>query len=103
LVHLSARAPARATELLSIQHTNSVEAQNQRGVFIDNGTVSFVTTYHKGFSASQKAKIIHWYVPREVGELVVQFLWLIQPFIEQLQVVVTEEAEVGDVGRSNQF
>lgn len=52
LVYLSAGAPARATELLSIQHTNGVEARNQRGVFIDNGTVSFVTVYYKGFSAS---------------------------------------------------
>jgi len=60
--------------LLSIRHTNGVEARNQRRIFIDNSTVSFVTTYHKGFSASQKAKIIHWYVLREVGELVVQFL-----------------------------
>jgi hypothetical protein len=52
LVHLSVGAPARATELLSIRHINGVEARNQRGVFIDNGTVSFVTAYHKGFSAS---------------------------------------------------
>jgi hypothetical protein len=52
LVHLSIGALVRATELLSIQHTNSVEAQNQRRVFIDNGTVSFVTTYYKGFNAS---------------------------------------------------
>jgi hypothetical protein len=74
LVHLSAGALARATELLSIWHTNGVEAQNQRGVFVNNGTVSFVTAYHKGFSTSQKAKIIHRYVLREVGELVVQFL-----------------------------
>ena len=103
LVHLSAGAPARATELLSIRHTNGVEARNQRGVFIDNGTVSFVTAYHKGFSASQKAKIIHRYVPREVGELVVQFLWLVQPFIEQLQSAVAEEAEVGDAGQSDRF
>ena len=64
-------ALARATELLSIRHTNGVEAWNQKGVFIDNSTVSFVTTYYKGFSASQKAKIIYWYIPREVGELVV--------------------------------
>jgi len=54
LVHLSAGAPARATELLSIRHTNGVEARNQRGVFIDNGTVSFVTAYHKGFSANYR-------------------------------------------------
>jgi hypothetical protein len=103
LVHFSAGAPARATELLSIRHTNGAEARNQRGVFIDNGTVSFVTAYHKGFSASQKAKIIHRYVPREVGELVVQFLWLVQPFIEQLQAAITEEAEVGDAGQSDRF
>ena len=54
LVHLSAGALARATELLSIRHTNGVEARNQRGVFIDNGTVSFVTAYHKGFSANYR-------------------------------------------------
>jgi len=59
LVHLSAGAPARATELLSIQYTNGVEARNQREVFIDNSTVSFVTAYYKGFSASQKTKIIY--------------------------------------------
>jgi hypothetical protein len=28
---------------------------------------------------------------------------LIQPFIEQLQAAITEEAEVGDAGQSNQF
>jgi hypothetical protein len=37
---------------LSIRHINGAEARNQRGVFIDNGTVSFVTAYYKGFSAS---------------------------------------------------
>jgi hypothetical protein len=74
LVYLSTEAPARAIELLSIQYTNGVEAQNQREVFIDNGTISFVTAYYKGFSASQKAKIIYQYVLREVSELVVQFL-----------------------------
>jgi superfamily II DNA or RNA helicase len=101
LVHLGAGAPARATELLSIRHINGVEARNQRGVFIDNGTVSFVTVYYKGFSASLKAKVIHRYVPREVGELVVQFLWLVQPFIKQLQAAVTEEPGVRGIGQSD--
>lgn len=31
----------------------------------------FVTAYHKGFYASNNMKIIHQYMPREVGELVV--------------------------------
>jgi hypothetical protein len=74
LVHLSGGAPARATELLSTRQTNGPEARSQRGIFIDDGTVSFVTAYHKGFSASQKSKIIHRYVPKEVGELVVAYL-----------------------------
>jgi hypothetical protein len=52
LVYLSIGALARATELLSIRYTNGVEAQNQRGVFIDNSTISFVTIYYKGFSTS---------------------------------------------------
>jgi hypothetical protein len=71
LVYLSTRALARVMELLSIQYTNGVEARNQREVFIDNSTVSFVTMYYKGFSTSQKAKIIYRYILREVGELVV--------------------------------
>ena len=74
LVHLSAGAPARATELISIHQENGEEARSQRGIFMDDGMVSFVTSYHKGFSASQKSKVVHRYVPREVGELVVQYL-----------------------------
>lgn len=31
----------------------------------------FVIAYYKGFYASNNVKIIHQYVPREVGELVV--------------------------------
>ena len=43
-------------------------------MFIDRGMVQFVTSYHKGYSASHKAKIIHRYVLREVGELVVYYI-----------------------------
>ena len=71
LVHMSAGAPARATGLISIHPENGVEARSQRGVLIDNGMVSFVTAYHKGLSAGGKTKIIHRWVPNEVGELVV--------------------------------
>ena len=52
LVHMSAGAPARSTELISIQCKNGKYARSQRGVFIDNGLVVFVTAYYKGFSAS---------------------------------------------------
>ena len=93
LVHLSAGAPARATELLSIGRVNGTETRNQRGIFVDSGMVSFVTAYHKGFSASNNAKIIHRYVPREVGELVVKYLWLVEPFIAVLQTTRAEDSK----------
>ncbi|KAG2420420.1 hypothetical protein HFD88_000032 [Aspergillus terreus] len=38
--------------------------------------VALVTAYHKGFYASNNVKIIHRYVPREIGELIIYYLWL---------------------------
>jgi hypothetical protein len=52
LVHMSAGAPVRATELVSIQQVNSENARCHRGVMIDQGIVTFITSYYKGFSAS---------------------------------------------------
>lgn len=91
LVHLTAGAPARGTEIISIQHKNGFKAP--RGIFVDRGLVAFVTSYHKGYSASQKVKIIHRYVPREVGEMVIYCLWLIIPFVNQLQAAVRAQDE----------
>lgn len=86
LVHLTAGAPARGTEILTIQHTNGEDSRAQRGIFLEDGMVAFVTRYHKGYSSSQKMKVIHRYVPQEVGELVVYYLWLVEPFVKQLQL-----------------
>ncbi|KAK1912062.1 hypothetical protein P3342_012545 [Pyrenophora teres f. teres] len=70
LVHLSAGAPARGTEITSIQCENSADGVGYRG-FSGGGLVSFTTTYHKGYSFSKRVKTIHRYVPQEVSELVV--------------------------------
>lgn len=85
LCHLSAGAPARGPELLSIMHQNGEDSRAQRGVFIHDGLVELVVSYHKGFSLSQKLKIIHRYLPREVGEVLVYYLWLVEPFVRYLQ------------------
>ena len=86
---MSAGALARATELISIQHEN--DAQSQRGIFIENGMVAFVTAYYKGFGLSQRVKVVHRYVPREVGELVVYYLWLVEPFVQSLRLMAREQ------------
>ncbi|KAK0335650.1 hypothetical protein LTR94_011905 [Friedmanniomyces endolithicus] len=93
LVHMAAGAPARATELISIQHENGPQAQSQRGVFIDNGMVVFVTNYHKGYKKGRRVKIVHRYVPREIGEIVVYYLWLVEPFVRSLQVITHNQFE----------
>ncbi|TKA68529.1 hypothetical protein B0A55_10261, partial [Friedmanniomyces simplex] len=93
LIHMSAGAPARATELISIQHENDSQAQSQRGVFIDNGMVVFVTGYHKGYKMGRRVKIIHRYVPREVGEVMVYYLWLVEPFVPSLQVIARRQCD----------
>ncbi|KAK4984678.1 hypothetical protein LTR66_008410 [Elasticomyces elasticus] len=95
LVHMTTGAPARSTELVSIQGQNGKDARSHRGVFVDNGLVAFVTAYHKGFSASQSMKIIHRFMPSEVGELVVYLLWLIEPFVRVLQGAVKGQRNFG--------
>lgn len=82
LVHMTSGQPARATELISIRYCNTPEGRH-RNIFIEHGLVCFVTSYHKSQSTTNSIKIIHRYLPREVSELVVYYLWLIQPFTEQ--------------------
>lgn len=81
LVHLTGGQLAHATELVSLQHCNTPEGCHQ-SIFIENGLVGTVTSYHKGQIVTNSIKIIHCYLPRVVSELLVYYLWLIQPFAE---------------------
>ena len=87
LVHMTGGQPARGTELLTLRWRNSVRSEI-RNIFIENGMVSFVTSYHKNYAATNSTKIIHRYLPLEVGEILVYYLWLVLPFVEQLSVLV---------------
>jgi hypothetical protein len=40
-------------------------------MFIEDGMVALVMQYHKGYQLSGDIKIIHQYLPREVGELLI--------------------------------
>lgn len=82
LTHMTSGQPARATELISIRHCNTPEGRH-RNIFVEHGLVCIVTSYHKSQSTTNSMKIIHRYLPRVVSELVVYYLWLIQPFTEQ--------------------
>lgn len=43
---------------------------------------------------SGDVKIIHGYLPREIGELLVLYLWLVLPFQQRMQAVVFKEDAV---------
>ena len=56
--------------------------------------VSTVTTYHKGYSTKGTPKIIHRYLPKEVGELLIYYLWLVQPFCRKLEMLALRRREL---------
>ena len=87
-MHLCGGQPARAPELLGMRWKNTAYG-GVRNIFIEEGLVAFVATYHKGYRSSGNIKIIHRYLPREVGELLVYYLWLVLPFWEKLQFHIT--------------
>ena len=70
LVYIVGGQPSRVPELLSLQYVNT-ETNRRRNIFIEDGMVTLVSAYHKGFYASNDIKMIHRYVLREVGELLV--------------------------------
>ena len=43
-------------------------------MFIEDRLIVYITIYYKGIGASGKAKIIYWYLLREVGELFFYYL-----------------------------
>lgn len=98
-VHISGGQPARAPELLSIRHHNT-DSGGHRNIFVEDGLVVFVTQYHKGFYASNDTKVIHRYLPREVGELVVWYLWLVLPFVERLEAYQQKVRQVEGYGNN---
>jgi hypothetical protein len=95
LTHLTAGQPARGTELLSIRHRNTTHGI-RRNIFVEDGLVTFVTFYHKGYSITGSTKIIHRYLPREVGERVVYYLWLVEPFRGQHRILALDQDTADD-------
>ncbi|KAL1640735.1 hypothetical protein SLS61_010230 [Didymella pomorum] len=93
LVHMVEGQPARWPELGSVRHSNTVKG-GHRNIFIEDGMVAFVTRYHKGYTLSGDVKIIHRYLPREVGELVVYYMWLVLPFQQRLEAMVWEKEAI---------
>ncbi|KAJ9129553.1 DEAD-like helicases superfamily protein, partial [Pleurostoma richardsiae] len=92
MVHITAGQPARSSELLTVRFQNTSHG-SLRNIFIQRGMVCLVTWYHKNMEARDAYKIIHRYLPREVGEALVRYLWLVLPFAQQIQSLASGGTE----------
>jgi hypothetical protein len=89
-MHITGGQPARGPEIMSIRHSDTVKG-GHRNIFIEDGMIVFATRYHKGYNVSGDVNIIHRYLPREVGELLVYYMWLVLPFQQRLEAMVWEK------------
>jgi hypothetical protein len=81
---------AGGTELLSLRHINTIHGQH-RNIFIENGLVGLVTAYHKGYHMTGSTSLIHRYLPEQVSQILVYYLWLVHPFQRQLRGLAFQE------------
>lgn len=92
LIHLTSGQPARGTEVMTLQHSNTMQGHH-RGIYIEEGLIGTVTSYHKGYNITGSTKIIHRYLPKEVSELLVYYLWLVLPFWQKLDVLANKRKD----------
>ncbi|KAI4192308.1 MAG: hypothetical protein LQ350_008675 [Teloschistes chrysophthalmus] len=82
LVMILGGQPPRTPELFSLRVENSIEGP--RNIFLENGLVSLVSCYHKGYSIEGSVKLIHRYLPPVLSLIVVRYLILVRPLVQQL-------------------
>ena len=87
MVHVTGGQPGRTGEILGLRFRNTGQG-GVRNIFVQRGMVCFVVWYHKNMRSVDQAKVVHRFLPREVGELLVWYLWLILPFWQQIQGVI---------------
>lgn len=95
LMHLTGGQPGRGSEVLSIRHRNTSYG-GARNIFLWKGLVCFATSYHKGYRSRQKLKIVHRYLPDEVGVELVRYLWLVLPFWQNTLALVDKDDDDDD-------
>ncbi|GKU10137.1 unnamed protein product, partial [Fusarium langsethiae] len=92
-MHLCGGQAARSLELLTLRHRNTANG-GIRNILYDRGLIMLVAGYHKGFSKTERVKVIHRFLPREVSALVIYYLWLVLPFWEDIQANVWDKTEL---------
>ena len=89
VMHMVAGQPARSAEILGIRYINTVHG-GVRNILAHNGMICLVMSDHDNTRSTSEARVIHRYLPREVGELLVWYLWLALPFWQEVQGIVKQ-------------
>lgn len=76
-IHISSGSPSRASELSSFL-LKATDIGN-RNVFYMLDTIAIYQTYHKALGIDNKTKNIVRFLPKEVAELLVKYLFYIRP------------------------
>jgi hypothetical protein len=85
--HFSGGQPSRVPEILSIRHRNTSNG-GIRNIGVEQGMMFYAPRTHKNYMQTGNMKIVHHWLPREVGELMMYYLWLVLPFWEKVQISV---------------
>ncbi|SPO29581.1 uncharacterized protein UTRI_05403 [Ustilago trichophora] len=88
LIELGSGLPARGTELLQLQHTNTLSGP--RNLFVHDGRLFTALPSNKG---TGRQKIIPRFLPHEVGCLVVLYVCQVVPFVHLLYNSVVKPRE----------
>ena len=78
LLHIASGQPARRPEFLGIRWCN--RQADKRNLFIHNGYLLFILSYHKSMNMTSSSRFPVRFIFPEAGQLLVQYLVLVQPF-----------------------
>ena len=84
--------PSRGPEILSVRHQNTRNS-GLRNIRVKNRLMFFAPQTYKNYIQRGKEKVVYYYLPQEVGELLMYYLWLVLLFQEKVQISVDKEVQ----------
>jgi hypothetical protein len=72
-------------ELMSTYYSNT-PGNGLRNIFLVRGVVCLMSRYYKTYNKSRKPWVVYRFLPRDVGTLLVYYLWLVLPYAQAVSV-----------------
>ncbi|TMC15887.1 MAG: DEAD/DEAH box helicase, partial [Chloroflexi bacterium] len=82
LIHITGGQPARGAEITTLRYVNW--STGTRNIFVEDGQIMIVTSYHKAQALTDKLNVIPRFLPEAVGKMLVIYLANVIPFRQLL-------------------